>query len=178
MGTWIEVEADRGGFQAEPAFVPLADIDALLTSAAPALLRLRALPGEPYLALAGHRGRTIAALGPDRRLHRIGIDAVRDAVCLEFEAPLAAGVDRSLDAMGLSPSRRARARAALFRERLASIRFRGCWMLRLPASAGVYAHAREARLPLRLAITVGAHLAQYTLWLSSWWLLGRGALTG
>jgi ATP-binding cassette subfamily B protein len=178
MGTWIEVEADRGGFEAEPVFVPLADIEALLTSAAPALLQLRALPGEPYLALAGQRGRTITALGPDRRLHRIAIEAIRDAVCLEFEAPLASGIDRNLDAMGLSPSRRARTRAALLRERFASIRFRGCWMLRLPASAGVCAHAREARLPLRLALVVAAHLAQYTLWLISWWLLGRGALTG
>jgi ATP-binding cassette subfamily B protein len=178
MSTWIEVEAARGGFQAEPSFVPLADIDVLLTSAAPALLRLQALPGEPYLALAGRDGRTISALGPDRRRHRLRLDIVRDAVCAEFEAPLAHDIDRSLDAIGLPPGKRARARAAIVRERLASIRFRGCWTLRLPRSARLHAHAREAGIPGRAAIVVGAHLAQYTLWLISWWLLGRGALTG
>ena len=178
MSTWIEVEADRGGFQAEPRFVPLADIDALIASAPPALLRLRAWPGEPFLALVGRRGRMLTAVGPDRRFHRIRSDVIRDGICLEFEAPLTPGIDRSLDGIGLAPAQRARARAALLRERLAPVRFRGCWVLRLPANAGVYAHAREARVPRRLAVVVGAHLAQYTLWLLSWWLLGRGALTG
>ena len=178
MSTWIEVEADRGGFQAEPTFAPLANIDAVIENAAPALLQLRALPGEPYLALVGRRRRMLTALGPDRRLHRIRPDVVRDAVCLEFETPLTPDIDRSLDAIGLAPAKRARARAALLRERLAKVRFGGCWILRLPASAGVRAQAHAARLPLRLAVVVGAHLAQYTLWLLSWWLLGRGALTG
>ena len=51
-------------------------------------------------------------------------------------------------------------------------------MLRLPANAPVTALAREARLGQRLSIVVATHVAQYTLWLISWWLLGRGALTG
>jgi ATP-binding cassette, subfamily B, bacterial len=42
----------------------------------------------------------------------------------------------------------------------------------------VRAQTRDARVPHRLAVVVGAHLVQYTLWLLSWWLLGRGALTG
>ena len=178
IGAWIEGEADRGGFQAEPRFVPLADIDALIASAPPALLQLRAWPGEPFLALVGCRGRTLTAVGSDRRFHRIRVEVVRTAICREFEAPLAAEIDRSLDGIGLAPAKRARARAALLRERLAPVRFRGCWALRLPASAGVLAQARETRAPHRLAVVVGAHLAQYTLWLLSWWLLGRGALTG
>ena len=178
MSTWIQVEADRGGFQAEPSFVPLAGIDALIASAPPALLRLRAWPGEPFLALVGRRGRMLTAVGPDGRFHRIRSQVVRDAVRLEFETPLTPDIDRSLDAIGLAAAKRARARAALLRERLAPVRFRGCWVLRLSASAGACAQAREARLPRAFAIVVGAHLAQYTLWLLSWWLLGRGALTG
>ncbi len=178
MSTWIEVEADRGGFQAEPRFVPLGDIDAFTASAPPALLRLRAWPGEPFLALVGRRGRMFTVVGPDRRFHRIRSEVIRAAICLEFETPLTAEIDRIVDAIGLAPAKRARARAALLRERLAPVRFRGCWVLRLPASAGVYAQARDARLPRRLAVVVGAHLAQYSLWLLSWWLLGRGVLTG
>jgi ATP-binding cassette subfamily B protein len=178
MGSWIEVEADRGGFQAEQRFVPLADIEALVASAAPALLRLRGWPGEPYLALVGRRGRMLTAIGPDRRRYRIPSDVICAAIRLEFERPFTAEIDRSLDAIGLAPAKRARARGALLRERVAPVRFRACWVVRLPASAGVWAQAREARLPGRLAVVVGAHLAQYTLWLISWWLLGRGVLTG
>jgi ATP-binding cassette subfamily B protein len=178
MSSWIEAEADRGGFQADPQIMPLGDIEAFAASAPTALLRLRAWPGEPFLALVGRRGRTLTAVGPDRRLHRIRPEVIRAAICLEFEGPLTAEIDRSVDAIGLAPAKRARARAALLRERLASIRFRNCWILRPPASAGLYAQAREARLPRHLAVVVGAHLSQYTLFLISWWLLGRGALSG
>src|SRR5262249_22416312 len=148
----------------EPSFTLLSDVDALLAGAPPALLRLRTLAGESYLALAGRRGRTVAALGRDGRIHRIHRDTIRDAVCAEFEAPVAPDIDRSLDAMRLAPATRARARAAIVRERLASIRFRGCWTLRLPASAGLKTQAGEAGVPRRVAIVVGAHLLQYTLW--------------
>ena len=178
ISSWIEAEADRGGFQAEPQTIPVGDIEAFAASAPAALLRLRAWPGEPFLALVGRRGRTLTAVGPDRRLHRIHPEVIRAAICLEFEAPLAAEIDRSVNAIGLAPAKRARARTALLRERLASVCFRNCWVLRLPASAGVCAQAREARLPRHLAVVITAHLAQYALFLISWWLLGWGALSG
>jgi ATP-binding cassette subfamily B protein len=178
IGSWIEVEADRGGFHAAQQFVPLADVDALIASGRPVLVRLNVRPGAQFLALAGRRGRMITAIGPDRRLYHFRPAAVRAAICLEFETPLAAGLDRSLDAIDLAPAKRERARAALLRERLAPVRFRGCWVLGLPASASVTAHARDVRLPQRLGVVVGAHLAQYALWLISWWLLGRGVLSG
>jgi ATP-binding cassette subfamily B protein len=178
MSAWIEGEAERGGVQAELRVVRLAELDALVADASPALIRLSGSPGGGFLALVGRRGRMLMALGPDRQRHRIPIEEIAAAVYGELAAAYGAPIDRSLDAIGLSPSKRARARAALLRERLASIRFRGCWLLRLPASAGVAAHLREARVTRHVAVIAGAHLTQYTLWLLSWWLLGRGALTG
>src|SRR5689334_16127643 len=56
---WIETSAAQIGIQAEQAFVALDDIDTLLSSAAPALIRLSALEGAPLLAIVGRRGRFV-----------------------------------------------------------------------------------------------------------------------
>jgi ATP-binding cassette subfamily B protein len=178
LSTWIEIEAERGGCSAEPRCVPLGGIVQLFQRGTPALVQIRALPGEPFIAVTASQGAWLTAIGPDRRLHRIPVDEVAAAIRLEFEAPVSVAIDRSLDAMGLTGAKRERVRTALLQERLAAIRFRACWTLRLPAGAPIAALAREARVGQRLSIVVGAHVAQYTLWLMSWWLLGRGALTG
>src|SRR5262249_1060083 len=53
-----------------------------------------------------------------------------------------------------------------------------CWLLRLPADTSVWHQLRHVGLWQRLLALLGAHAVQYSLWLLSWWLLGRGALTG
>ena len=74
--------------------------------------------------------------------------------------------------------RRARARAAILAERLASSQIGGCWILDLPPGGSFWAAARRARLPGRAAVLVGAHLVQHAALLVSWWVLGQGVLLG
>lgn len=178
LGAWIEAAAARAGLEAEPAETSYAEAGQLVRGAGPALLRLPA-PGEPgFLAVlrAGRRG--VWLLGPDLALHRRRPETIRAALCAELEAPLLPEIDRLLAEAGVPQQRRARARAAILRERLSLARVRGCWLLRLPPGAGLWAHARDARLPRHLLTFAGAHTVQYLLWLAAWWVVGRGALQG
>ena len=178
MTTWIEAAADRGGIQADQVFVALGEIPTVVSQGAPALLRLRAVDGEPFLAIVGSGCRFVSTLGPDLRIHRLRVATVCATVRQPFEAPIEPEVDGVLDRVKMAPRSRERARAAMIAERLNAARFRGCWLLRLPAGARVRDEAREVGLPRRVAVLVSAHLIQYVLFVLSWWLLGRGALNG
>jgi ATP-binding cassette subfamily B protein len=117
-------------------------------------------------------------LGPDLGVHRLPLLAVRAALCRVLEAPLAAEVDQLLAAVGVPARRQEQAWQAILGERLSAERIGGCWLLRLPASASFGHQMRHARIPQRLLVLVGAHAAQYALWLLSWWVVGQGALQG
>ena len=175
---WIETAAAQAGLQADQAFVALDEIDGFASNSGPALIRLAALDGAPFLAVIGSRGRFVRAIGPDLRVHRIRAGSIRAAVRRPFEEPIASEIERVIERMALSGRARARARDAMVADRLKAARFRGCWLVHLPPGAAIGHEAREAGLPRRLAILVGAYLSQYLLFVLSWWLLGRGVLNG
>ena len=62
-------------------------------------------------------------------------------------------------------------------DRLKTARFRGCWLVRLPPGASIRDTFEKTRLGLRLAMLVGSYVAQYVLFVLSWWLLGHAVLT-
>jgi ATP-binding cassette subfamily B protein len=157
---------------------PYAEAEWLVRRAGPALLRLPGTGAPGFLALLSGRRRTVSVLGPDLVVRRLRPAAIRAALCRGLEAPLAADVDRLLAAIGVPVRRRARARQAILGERLSAERLGGCWLLRLPAGTPFWRQMRQARLPQRLLVLVGAHAGQYVLWLLSWWLVGQGALQG
>jgi ATP-binding cassette subfamily B protein len=87
-------------------------------------------------------------------------------------------VEGLLDAAEVPARRRPRAREVILRQRLGGARLDAGWRLRLSPGAPFGQQARRAGLPGYLALLVGVHLAQYLLWLLSWWVIGRGALQG
>lgn len=178
LNAWIDTVAAQAGLQADQAFVALDEIDGLVSHSAPALIRVAAVAGAPFLAVLGRRGRFVRALGPDLRVHRIPATAVAAAVRNPFEASVEGEVDRVIDRMNLAGRSRALARKTMIADRLKAARFRGCWLVHLPPGAAIEHQAREAALPRRLASLVGAYIAQYLLFVLSWWLLGRGVLNG
>ena len=175
---WIESAAARAGLQVDQAFISLDEIDHLITYSAPALLRLAALDTAPFLAVVERRRRFVYTLGPDLRIHRLDVKAVSAVVRQPFEAQMEGDIDQVLGRMTLFGCSRSRARGAMLADRLKSTRFRGCWLVRLPPGAEVADEAREAGMPRRAAILIGAHVAQFVLFILSWWLLGRGVLSG
>ena len=145
--------------------------------AAPLIVRL---PGDDarFLVIARRRGAVMVALDRMRRwrrLHtRVCADALRSAAVTGDERDL----ENLLDAAAVDPRRRPGVLQALLHEQLADVAVADAWQFvhepggdfrRLLQRTGV---AREA------AALVGLHAAQFSLWLLSWALIGRGALDG
>ena len=176
IGGWIEKVAEQAGVQIDQAFVTLDELDVLLSTAAPVLIRLSSIEGAPFLAVLGRRGRFVRALGSDFCVHQLDAHAIAEAIRRPFEASVEDDVDPIVERLQLKRRARARARSAMLADRLKTARFRGCWLVRLPPGAPVSDSARESRLRMRLAVLIGAYIAQYGLFVLSWWVLGRGVL--
>jgi ATP-binding cassette, subfamily B, bacterial len=175
---WIEAVAGCLGLEAEPVDASYTEVEQLMRSAGPALLRWPS-PSEPrFLTLLSGRRRAVSILGPDRSVHRVRPEVLRAALCQTVELPLMAEVTHLLDEAGVPHRRQARARAAIMRERLSPVRIDGYWLLRLPPGTSIWRQVRHARLPRHLLGLLGAHAMQTLLLLFSWWIVGRGALNG
>ena len=172
----IEALAAEAGFEAEAVTIAYGDLEPTLRRAAPALLRFDAPGRSGWLVLVGGGRRHRRLLGPDRRLHRVGTDALRQALCAGLEATAGEGIEDLLGEAGLSASRRAR--GAVLRARLGAEAVGGIWLLRLPPSAPLPRQLRWAGLGLSLGLLLGGHILQYGLWLAAWWTVGAGALDG
>ncbi len=178
LGTWMEAAADRGGIQVNQVVAGLDELTTLALRGAPLLLRIGMAEEGRFLAVARGRGRHLSVLGPDLRLHTIPVSMVSEHLRRPFEAPIEAEIDDLLCRMRVSGGGRIRARTMMLAERLKSVRLRSCWLLRLPPGSPLQDEIRETRLKRGATLLISAHLAQYLLFVLSWWLLGRGVLKG
>lgn len=177
-GEWIEQAVEWMGLECEPVLALYGELESFLRRAAPALARIE-LGGEArYLLIAGGGRRRVALLGPDLRLHRVPVDALRRPLVRSAEAPRAKVVDRLLESAGVGGRRRRRARDAILGEQLGPWPIGGCWLLRLPAGAPFWKQVRTAGLVTVAATGFGAHTLQQLLLIASWWVLGRAVLGG
>ncbi len=166
-GEWIESTASWFGLEAEACEMAYREIEEQLRTAAPALVKL---PDRTFLVLIENG----FVLGPDLKRRRLNPTMIRGALCARQETQAAIEIDALLAGESIS----AGARSALIRERLGAIRISGCWRLRERPAASFWRLMRQARLPHRLIALAAAHLAEYALWVVSWWVIGQAALAG
>jgi ATP-binding cassette subfamily B protein len=175
---WLEAAADWLGLEAERVEVSYAAVPSLVSGAEPALLCLPGQEKPGFLVVLGCRRHRVLLLGPDRVVHRVSMALLCTACCHTVATPLQAEIEPILDAIGVSRRHRHRARRALLDERLRSVQFGTCWVLRLPSVASFWQQLRQAHLPQTLGGVLGAYALQYLCGILAWWLLGRGALDG
>ena len=132
---------------------------------------------EGFLGLLRVRGQA-QLITPSGNTFRIGLDELRDAIAAPAEASLRGELEGMLKRCGVPESRRERATKELLRERLATRNMGSLWRLQLPVSSGFNAQMSAAGLPWKLGIFVACHAVQYSLWIGSWFLMGRAALSG
>lgn len=178
LPAWLESSAAHLGLQADHMFAALDEIETLLTQGAPSLIRLSCLDGAPFLAVVEARRGSLVVVSPDGATGRVSARAVATLIRAPFERPVIDDIERMLDQMAVTGRRRARGRNAMLRDRLGSVRFRGCWMLRLPPGSTVVREARELRVAARISALMAAYLGQYVCFVGSWWLLGQAVLNG
>ncbi|NIQ83243.1 MAG: hypothetical protein GTN93_35300, partial [Anaerolineae bacterium] len=94
LGRRVEAIASKMGLEAKPVWTPYAEVEELLRSAGPALIRLPGQGQVHFLALLGGGRRAMTILGPDVTVHRLRLEVIRSALCQEVEAPVVAETER------------------------------------------------------------------------------------
>jgi ATP-binding cassette subfamily B protein len=168
--SWIESAAQTLGIEAQPAETSYAEFDRQLGHMGPALIAV----GPAFLALLPGA----ILLTPEHTKVRVDPSVIRSALCADVETPILLDIQQTLDRAQIPPSKQARARDAILRERLSSKRIRGIWLLRLPPGASFGEQLRQARIPGRLLTLAGVHALQYLLWILAWYVVGSHALGG
>jgi len=178
LNQWIESAATWLGLEAEPSALPYEGLEHLIGNAGPAVLQVPGNGAPRFLFLLPRNRRPVSVLAPDLRTVPLPLEAVRALLCHAIEQAVAPEVDGLLNDAGIPDSRRGAARAALLLERLRTKEVGGCWQLRQSPGATFWSQAKGAGLPRRLGTLLVAHAAEYFLLITSWWLIGRAALSG
>lgn len=178
LAEWIEWAAARFDLEAEAIETPVPAVADLLRRAAPALLVVPRQGGFDLVLLAAARGADVTLIGPDGERHRCPAETLRAALCRPLEAPLALEIDPLLERAGVTPQRRARARRAMQRERLAAERIDAGWLLRPSVNTPMRSQLRQQRLPAALQMLAIVLLATVGLEIAGWRLIGAGVLDG
>ena len=174
LANWLESAALALGFEAQPAETTYADFEQHLRQMGPALIHVPTDAGPAFLAILP------GAMLLTPHLTKVHVDpgVIRSALCAGMEAPILREIQQTLDRAQIPPSKQARARDAILRERLSSKRIRGIWLLRLQPGANFREQLRHAHIPRRLAALASAHAIQYLLWILAWYIVGSHVLRG
>jgi ATP-binding cassette subfamily B protein len=178
LSSWIQSAAGWMRLEAEPVEVLYAEMDHYLRVGGPTLALVPGGGAPRFLLLLRGRRRHVRLLGPDGLVRELRRSHVHAALCADLEGPATAEVEKLLARSGVPEAQWPRARRTMVDQRLRSARIGHCWLLRLPPGASFVGQLARIGALGRLLALVLAYGAQYALLLLSWWLLGRGALSG
>ncbi len=174
-GSAIEWHATHLGCDAEAVETTFQNLETELSAAHPALLKLGE---EGWLAILDGNRRTLQILTPDSATRRVSLRDVCSIIRAAVDQPSRPKCERVLAETRLSPASQAKALELLLAEQISGKRFDQCWILRVSSGAPVGPWLRQAHaVPNGIAL-IGAHAAQYVLWLASWAILGRLSFEG
>ena len=171
--------ATRLGVELHSVHCDVAGLREMLRRAPPFVLPLGYGATAPMLAVV-RRGvfGSLIVLGPDGRRGRVPVEDITRRLCGPLEDRESPAIDALLDEVGLAPRRRSKARARLMAERLAASRLGGGMLVRAAPWSSPLALARDAGLVPPLIKLLGARAVGLVLGLSSWVIIGGGALSG
>ncbi|MGH7456542.1 MAG: ABC transporter ATP-binding protein, partial [bacterium] len=111
-------------------------------------------------------------------VYHLPAEEIRTLLCEPLEAPLLPEIESLLAEAEVPIQNRSKARQAILRERLSDAWIGNCWLVHPPLSQNLLQQARAAGLPGRFVLFLLSYFVYYTLWILSWWLVGKGALEG
>ena len=150
------------------------EVDTFLNSGDTALLQ----HADGFVAAVGARGRRLILLGPDGTTASVRKHDVRRALRPAWELAMRQGIEGRLERVAIPPRRRERAVHRLIEMVNSTPPALQGWVLRLPPEARFSRQMARAGLVRPALSLVGAHVAQYALYLASWWAIGVGLLQG
>jgi len=170
--------AEMIGIKAEPVMVQYDGIENLLQKAAPAIFRIKKDNQSLLLIVLHSRGEMLEVLGKDLLKHKLSTRVIRSLFCHDIEMPVLGEIDELLDDAGIAQRQKSKAREILLKERIGKKWIGDCWIIRQSLSESLRQRARHAHIPVRAILLLLCHLVYYSLWLFSWWLIGKGVLQG
>jgi len=175
FGRAIERLLIAHSLEVEACTLRYGDVDRIPT---PVVVRVPG-PGEPaFLVIARRRGASLLALSTGRRWCRLDARECAEAVRSTTGHEEQRAVDDLLEAAAVAPGRRKAVSSALLGEQLADVPVTECWQV-IPEPGGEFGRLlRDAGVVREAAALVTLHAAQFSLWIVSWALIGRGALDG
>lgn len=171
LDSWIPSAGLTLGIEAEPVESTYADLEKMIRHAGPAVVKVPVEGETRFLALLDSR-----ALTPDGEDVPVPVSEVRRKLAGDLESAVAPQIEPLVQ--DLKASRRDHVRDVLFRDRLGPARIGGCWLLRHAPGSPFARQLRSAGIPAKAAGFLGAHLAQYVLWMAAWAVVGHAALQG
>ena len=141
LGEWISANADLLNVEAQPVVASYAELEQVVRTLGPAIIRLR-IGGEfRFLALLAGGSRRAILLDPGLKKRKVSTRIICSALREPLELPLTPQLDSLLENVGVARRRRGKARRAILREQLSAFTIGGFWALRLPpgvSSSGSY----------------------------------------
>ncbi|WP_445362543.1 ATP-binding cassette domain-containing protein [Microbulbifer sp. ANSA003] len=174
----LQAGAEALDLQVEQVSCSYPEMETMLLGAAPALLRVRFPEGEYFIALCGGRGHKLQLLTPALNVEKVCLELVIQQLARELEGPQRERIEQLLDSACIKGRRRKKAMAALLRENLAGVRLDDFWLLRQPSHRSFRLQLRQRGLYWRFAAMLACHSTQMTIFLCSWWVIGRAVLEG
>lgn len=170
--------ADLVGIKAEPVMVQYSEIENLLKKAPPAIFLIQK-EGKPFLLMVLNcNGESLEVLGSDLVRHKLAIHTLRSLFCQSIETPVLAEIDELLTAARIDESQKVKARDILLKERIGDRWIGDCWIVRQSVADSLGRQAHQTGMISKAIVLLLSYLLYYSLWLFSWWLIGRGVLQG
>jgi ATP-binding cassette subfamily B protein len=163
------------GLETEPMTIVGSDADTQLGDLGPAVIEVPeigfvglvdAQGGRARLVTTSHEPYAVRLSDLSSWLVQRGADAARGEI------------DRIVRECDIRSGRREHASEALLRAWAGDKKVATAWPLREHAGLDFRRQVRDAGLFGRLSGVAAAHAAEYAVWVVSWWVLGRGALSG
>ena len=178
FGQWLESAAEMIGLEAEEVETAYADAEHMVKSAGPALLKLELDDKPRFLALLPSYGNKVSLLTPSLTVLRLPSETVRMWICYSIEQNVVPAVDKLLEKSGVKEKKIPKVRKHLLNNRLGQARIGNCWLLKPAPGMSFWRQIKHMPLFRHLFIFIGSYILKYFMMIISWWLVGKGAITG
>jgi len=174
----VKRAARLAAVEAHAATLKYREVDAVMPTLAPAVARIDR-DGEPlFLGLLRSTRKAAVVITPSGQELRLDQDRLRTLLCANLETPLDPLVGSVVGFAGIGGEAERRVRRSVLSKMLGDRTLADIWVLRAWSGVGLVRQLLAAGLGHRMAWVSALYILQSLLMTFSWWLIGKGALTG
>jgi ATP-binding cassette subfamily B protein len=167
----VEALAENAGVEAEKVRMLYRDVDAVLATSAPALIRM----DDGFLVLLRNRGRKSVFVGPDLSEVRVERSRLSSIFREVVETSRSGALDRLLATVS---SGRDALRRRMIGERFGEEEVGECWLIRRSLRESFWRHLADGGVCAYAIALTATHVARYVVFVLAWAVIGRAALEG